>query len=153
MPAPPAASTPIAKISPAVLVMNGVMNVPSATRETPINSTRAVPIRSAIAPANGCVRPHQSCPNANATLIEPSPKPVVVFSGDRNRPIVWRTPIVSAKVAPAASNTSQNAGIALALVVLALLRSPLPGNGSVGMCGLVQAGLLQREQAVVQQCM
>ena len=35
MPAPPAASTPIAKIRPAVVVMYGVMKVPSATSSTP----------------------------------------------------------------------------------------------------------------------
>src|SRR3989344_2647205 len=59
MPAPPAASTPIAKISPAVVVMYGVMKVPSATSATPSRITRPVPMRSATAPANGCVSPQR----------------------------------------------------------------------------------------------
>ena len=60
MPAPPAASTPMAKMRPQVVVMNGVRNVPSATSSTPTNSTRPAPTRSATAPAKGCVSPHQS---------------------------------------------------------------------------------------------
>ena len=60
MPAPPAESTPIAKINPAVLVMYGISAVPSATSSTPVTSTRPAPMRSATMPANGCVRPHQS---------------------------------------------------------------------------------------------
>ena len=60
MPAPPAPSTPIAKIRPSVVVMNGVTAVPIATSTTPANTTRAVPMRSATMPANGCVSPHQS---------------------------------------------------------------------------------------------
>jgi len=58
---------------------------------------------SAIAPANGCVRPQNSWPNANARLMLPSPSPVAVLSGPRNKPIDWRVPIVSAKVPAAAS--------------------------------------------------
>ena len=44
MPAPPAASTPIAKISPAVLVMNGISAVPIATSIKPTTNTRPGPI-------------------------------------------------------------------------------------------------------------
>ena len=38
MPAPPAASTPMAKMRPHVVVMSGVRNVPSANSSTPTNS-------------------------------------------------------------------------------------------------------------------
>ena len=109
MPAPPAASTPIAKIRPAVVVISGVMKVPSATSSTPMKITRPVPMRSATAPAKGCVSPHQSWPKAKARLMLPMPRPVEVFSADRNRPMVWRTPMVSAKVPAAASSTSHSA--------------------------------------------
>ena len=88
MPAPPAARIPIAKTRPAVVVMNGVRIVPSATSMIPASSTRPVPILSAIAPANGWVSPHQSWPNANARLMLATPRPVDVLSGLRNSPIV-----------------------------------------------------------------
>ena len=39
----------------------------------------------------------------------PTPNPVDVFIGLRNRPIVWRVPMVSAKVPAVASSTSQTA--------------------------------------------
>ena len=110
MPAPPAASTPMEKISSAVLVISGVMKVPSATSTTPVTSTRPVPTRSAIAPANGWVNPHQSWPKANARLMLPTPRPVAVFIGLMKRPMVWRVPMVRAKVPAAASSTSQRAG-------------------------------------------
>jgi hypothetical protein len=109
IPAPPAASTPIAKIRPAVVVMKGVMMVPSATSSTPMKITRPVPMRSATAPAKGCVSPHQSWPKAKARLMLATPSPVEVLSADRNRPIVCRTPIVRAKVPAVASNTSHSA--------------------------------------------
>src|SRR3989344_446870 len=109
MPAPPAASTPIAKISPAVVVMYGVMKVPSATSATPSRITRPVPMRSATAPANGCVSPHHSWPNAKARLMLPMPNAVEVLSADRNRPMVRRVPMVSAKAPAAASSTSHSA--------------------------------------------
>ena len=96
MPAPPAASTPMARISPAVLVMYGVMIVPAATSSTPSSSTRPAPTRSATAPAKGCVSPHQSWPKAKARLMLPTPSPVAVLSEPRKRPIVWRVPMVSA---------------------------------------------------------
>ena len=108
MPAPPAASTPMAKISPAVLVMSGVMKVPSATSSTPSNSTRPAPTWSAIAPANGCVSPHHSWPKAKARLMLPMPSPVDGVQRPRNRPMVWRVPMVSAKVPAAASSTSHS---------------------------------------------
>ena len=108
MPAPPAASTPTAKMRPAVLVMNGVITVPSATSSVPANSTRPAPTRSAMAPAKGCVRPHQSWPKAKASPMLPRPRPVAVFSGDTNRPMVWRVPMVRAKMPPAAASTSRN---------------------------------------------
>ena len=110
MPAPPADSTPIAKISPTVLVISGVMKVPKATSSTPASSTRPAPMRSATAPANGCVSPQNSCPKANARLMLPRPSPVEVLIGDRNRPMVWRVPMVSAKVPAAANSTNQSAG-------------------------------------------
>ena len=69
MPAPPAASTPIAKIRPAVRRHQRREAVPSATSSTPTNSTRPVPMRSATMPANGCVSPHHSWPNAKARLM------------------------------------------------------------------------------------
>ena len=116
MPAPPADSTPIAKISPTVLVISGVMKVPSATSSTPASSTRPAPMRSATAPANGWVRPQNSWPKANARLMLPSPSPVEVLIGERNRPMVWRVPMVSAKVPAAASSTSQSAGWLLLLL-------------------------------------
>ena len=62
-------------------------------------------MRSATMPANGCVRPHHNWPNANATLMLARPRPVAVFIVFRNRPIDWRTPIVTAKVPAAASST------------------------------------------------
>jgi hypothetical protein len=79
MPAPPAASTPIASTSPAVVVMNGISAVPSATSSTPTTSTRPAPTRSATMPANGCVSPHQSWPKAKARLMLASPRPVLVL--------------------------------------------------------------------------
>ena len=109
MPAPPAASTPIANTSPAVLVISGVRMVPSATRLTPINSTRPAPTRSANAPAKGCVSPHQSWPKAKARLMLAMPRPVAELTSDRKRPIVCRVPIVSAKVPAAASRIIQTA--------------------------------------------
>ena len=109
IPAPPAASTPMAKIKPAVVVMNGVMKVPSATRLTPTNSTRPAPTLSAIAPAKGWVKPHHSCPKANARLMLPKPSPVEVLSELKNRPMVWRVPMVKAKQPAAASRTSHTA--------------------------------------------
>ena len=86
MPAPPADSMPMAKISPAVLVISGVSTVPSATSEAPTSSTRPAPTLSAMAPANGYVRPQNSWPKANARLMlhSPSPRPVAVLSGPRN---------------------------------------------------------------------
>ena len=99
----------MAKISPAVVVMNGVMKVPNATSDTPSSNTRPAPTRSAKAPANGCVSPHHNCPNAKARLIPPTPKPVAVFSELRNKPMVWRTPMVRAKVPAAANSTNQTA--------------------------------------------
>ena len=109
MPAPPADNTPIARIKPAVVVMYGVMKVPSATSSAPANSTLPAPTLSAMAPANGWVRPHQSWPKAKARLMLPRPRPVAVLSGERNRPMVWRVPMVRAKVPAAASSTSQKA--------------------------------------------
>jgi len=109
MPAPPAASTPMEKIRPAVVVIHGVMTVPAAINSMPTISTRPAPILSATAPANGCVRPHHNCPNANARLMLPIPRPVALFNGLRKSPIVWRVPIVMANAPPAASRTSQAA--------------------------------------------
>jgi len=111
IPAPPAASTPIAKINPAVVVISGVMKVPSATSSTPIRITRPVPIRSATAPAKGCVSPHHSWPNANARLMLPMPSPVEVLSALKNSPIVCRVPMVMANVPAAASSTSHSANL------------------------------------------
>ena len=45
------------------------------------------PIRSAAMPANGCVNPHQSWPNANAGLTLARPSPVDVLSVPTNNPI------------------------------------------------------------------
>ena len=42
-PAPPAASTPMARIRPNVVVMNGTSAVPMATKARPISSTRPAP--------------------------------------------------------------------------------------------------------------
>ena len=131
MPAPPADSTPMARISPRVLVISGVITVPSATRAAPISNTRPAPSLSAMAPANGWVRPQNSWPKANARLMLPSPSPVAVLSGPRNSPIDWRVPIVSAKVPAAASSTSQTGqslgarpvgGVARAVSVMVGLR-------------------------------
>ena len=127
MPAPPAESTPMARISPAVLVMNGTSAVPTATSSTPTTSTRPAPMRSATIPASGCVRPHHSWPKAKARLMLAMPSPVWVLSAPRKRPIDWRAPIVSAKVPAAASSTSQRAGAtrdrrAAAASVIASLR-------------------------------
>ncbi len=72
------------------------MKVPSATISTPTKSTRPAPILSAMAPAMGCVRPHHSWPKAKARLMLPMPRPVAVFSGLTNNPMLWRTPVVSA---------------------------------------------------------
>ena len=85
------------------------MRVPAATSSTPMKSTRPAPILSAMTPANGCVSPHHNCPNAKARLMLARPRPVAVFSGDRNSPMVWRVPMVSAKVPAAASSTSHKA--------------------------------------------
>ena len=109
MPAPPADNTPMAKIKPAVLLIQGVMKVPNATSSTPASNTRPVPTFSANAPANGCVSPHHNWPNANARLMLPRPRPVEVLRALRNRPMLWRVPMVSANVPAAASNTSQTA--------------------------------------------
>ncbi len=62
--------------------MNGIIAVPVAAGSTPATITR-----SATMPANGCVRPHHSCPNAKARLMPPSPRPVCVFKVLRNNPI------------------------------------------------------------------
>ena len=42
-PEPPEASTPMAKISPSVVVMSGVRKVPMASSTTPTTSTRPAP--------------------------------------------------------------------------------------------------------------
>ena len=109
--------------------MNGVMKVPMATSSTPVSSTRPVPTLSAIAPAKGCVSPHHSWPKAKARLICPRPRPVAVFSEPRNRPIVWRVPMVSANTPAAASSTSpsgQRCGSADEGLFIVAPRSPVP---------------------------
>src|SRR3954470_2679059 len=85
------------------------MKVPIISSTTPTASTRPAPYLSASAPAKGCVRPHHNCPKAKARLMLPRPRPVDVFIDERNSPMLWRVPIVSAKVPAAASSTSQNA--------------------------------------------
>ena len=103
------------------------MKVPSATSSTPASSTRPAPMRSATAPANGCVRPQNSWPKAKARLMLPRPSPVEVLIGERNRPMVWRVPIVSAKVPAAASSTSQSAGWLLLCEVIVFSRKSIRG--------------------------
>src|SRR4029079_9373467 len=97
------------------------MKVPRATSDAPRKSTRPAPTLSATAPAKGCVRPHHSWPKAKARLMLPTPRPVAVLSGLRNSPVVWRVPMVRAKVRAAASSTSQNIHcrrcVGLALVI------------------------------------
>ena len=75
MPAPPADSTPIASTRPQVVCMYGTSAVPMASSTTPATSTRPAPMRSATMPASGCVKPHQSWPNANARLMLASAEP------------------------------------------------------------------------------
>jgi hypothetical protein len=91
---------------PPVLVIQGVRKVPRATSSMPANNTLPAPTRSAIAPANGWVRPHHNWPKANARLMLARPSPVAVFRGLRNSAIDWRTPMVSAKV-PAGGDQHQ----------------------------------------------
>jgi hypothetical protein len=110
MPAPPADSTPIAKISPTVLVISGVMKVPKATSSTPASSTAPRADAVGHGAGEGLRQPPEQLPKANARLMLPRPSPVEVLIGDRNRPMVWRVPMVSAKVPAAANSTNQSAG-------------------------------------------
>ena len=87
-PAPPAASTAMEKIRPAVVVMKGVMNVPTATSSMPTSSTLPGPPLSATAPAKGCASPQKIWPKAKARLICARPKPVAVLMGLKNSPMV-----------------------------------------------------------------
>ena len=108
MPAPPADSTPMARIKPAVVVISGVMKVPSATSSTPTNSTRPAPTLSAIAPANGCVSPHQSCPKANARLMLAQPQAGGrVQRAQEQAPWSAACPSSARRCRPPASRTSQ----------------------------------------------
>ena len=96
------------------------MKVPNAISSVPMKSTRPAPILSAMAPANGCVSPHHNCPNAKARLMLARPRPVAVLSGDRNRLMVCRVPMVSANVPAAASITSHRAYRLLLLISVPL---------------------------------
>src|SRR5216683_1032047 len=49
--------------------------------------------------------PHMNWPTASARLMVVMPRPVDVLSGDTNRPRDWRAPIVTIRIAAAASVT------------------------------------------------
>jgi hypothetical protein len=102
-PAPHAVRMPNVSTKPHSLVTNGVIAVPSASIRQPAITTRTVPYLSAIAPKIGCEAPQTSCPIAIARLILTTPNPVAVLSGETNRPVVTREPIVIIRIAAAAS--------------------------------------------------
>jgi hypothetical protein len=51
----------------------------------------------------GCTAPHVNWLTASAKLIVTMPRPVVVFRGDTKRPSDCRVPIVTMRIAAAAS--------------------------------------------------
>jgi hypothetical protein len=54
----------------------------------------------------GCTAPQTNWPTAIAKLMVTMPSPVLVFSGDTNRPSDWRAPIVIISSDAAATTTS-----------------------------------------------
>ncbi len=89
--------------------MKGVSAVPAASISAPRMMTRIEPYLSATAPKIGCATPHMNWPTASAKLIDAMPRPVAVLIGDRNRPMVWRAPMVIIMMAAAASISAQAA--------------------------------------------
>ena len=87
-PVPTAQSNPIVKINPQVDSINGISVVPTIVKHKPPNSTERAPWRSAIMPASGCATPHTNWPTAMARLILTIPRPVDVFKGLMNSPMV-----------------------------------------------------------------
>src|SRR5271163_2215381 len=66
------------------------------------------------------MRPHINCATASARLMAPTPSPVVLFRGDMKSPSDCRAPIVTMRMAAAASVTTQ------ALRPLLLLSTGIP---------------------------
>jgi hypothetical protein len=93
-PAPAADRKPIVSSSAHSDPTNGVAAVPTASITPPRAITRPGPYLSATAPKTGCATPHISCATAITKLMVATPRPVAVFSGDRNRPLVRRVPVV-----------------------------------------------------------
>src|SRR5580693_3158533 len=69
-----------------------MMARPSPYMMAPAHSTRTVPKRSAIAPANGCPTPHNRFWMANAIENTSRPQPLANDSGVRNWPAAERGP-------------------------------------------------------------
>ena len=89
--------------------MNGVINVPMATSIIPMNKTRpgADWVRKGAGKRLRLTPPQLSKSKRQADAA--NPKPVEVLSALKNKPMVWRVPIVSANVAAAPPRTSQTA--------------------------------------------
>ena len=117
-PAPLADRMPSVTSRPHSVETNGVAARPPASRNAPSTMTGAGPYLSATAPNTGCDAPHMNWPTAMAKLIEAMPRPVAVFNGDRNRPVVRRAAIVIIRIALAARIRPQAARGVVAVVVM-----------------------------------
>ena len=106
-PAPAALNRPRVSISPHDDDMNGVSALPNASIKPPATSTCVGPCLSAMAPKTGCTAPQTNWPMASAKLMEAMPIPVLSWIGAMNRPVVWRTPMVSISMADAVSSRPQ----------------------------------------------
>ncbi len=120
-PAPAAESTPMVSSRPHSELTNGVAARPPASSSAPSTITRAGPYLSAMAPKMGCEAPHMNWPMASAKLIVATPRPVAVFRGDRNRPVVRRAPMVIIRIALAARIRSQAARGDISVWVLIII--------------------------------
>ena len=107
-PAPAAVRIPMAKISPKAELTNGVIAIPNASRRPPMRITRYDPTRSASMPKSGCAAPHTNWPTAIARLTVTIPRPVEELIDETNSPAVWRTPMVTARIAAEARTSVQN---------------------------------------------
>ncbi|MCY1443429.1 hypothetical protein D9M71_598440 [compost metagenome] len=106
-PAPAAISRPRVKLSPSGLVSSGASTRPATSRSVPPSSTGHAPRWSATAPNTGCTAPQTNCPIASAKLISTMLTPVLRWIGSTYSPDVCRTPMVTIRIAEAATSSPQ----------------------------------------------